>query len=451
MKPKEVLTWLNEPTAIAPLAGFRVLFGLAMFISTLRFILLGWVDDHYIQPLVHFTYYGFSWVKAGPAWFMYAVHGVLLLSAIGVMLGYRYRLSAVLLFLCFTYTELIDLSYYLNHYYYVSLVCLLLIFLPAHAAYSFDAKQGRQNAYTHIPRWMPLSLMGMMAIVYTCAGLAKINQDWLIHALPLKIWLPASYDLPVLGPLFAWKYSPWIFSWAGMLYDCSIAIFLFNRKTRPWAYLSVIIFHSLTGILFQIGVFPLVMMAGTLIFFSADWHTRWLSRIRPWSMVHGPWSNEAWSDLKSRYSLTARLFALFFAIQLIFPWRYLLYPGNLFWTEEGYRFSWRVMLVEKAGTAQFYVQEQGSDRKGQVVNSEFLNLHQEKQMSYQPDMLLQYARFLHEHYKNQGLKNPVVTAEVYVTMNGRPSHLYIDSTLDLAQVQDNWKPKTWIKPYPWNE
>ena len=451
MKYKQALLRLNEPTAISPLAGFRVLFGAAMFLSTLRFLLLGWVDDHYIDPLVHFTYYGFSWIKAGPAWFLYAVHGALLLSSLGVMLGYRYRLSTLLQFLCFTYTELIDLSYYLNHYYYVSLICFLLILLPAHAAFSLDTKHGRQKLLSQIPRWMPLSLMAMITIVYTCAGLAKINEDWLIHALPLRIWLPASYDLPLLGPLFAWKYSPWVFSWAGMLYDCTIALFLFNRKTRPWAYLSVILFHTLTGILFQIGVFPLVMMAGTLIFFSADWHTRWLSRLCPWTMDHGPWSKEDWSKLKSQYSLTARFFAVFFILQLLLPWRYLLYPGNLFWTEEGYRFSWRVMLMEKAGTAQFYVQEQGSDRRGIVDNSEFLNLHQEKQMSYQPDMLLQYAHFLHDHYQNEGMKDPVVTADVMVTLNGRPAQLYIDSTVNLAQIQDHRAPKTWIKPYPWKK
>ncbi len=33
--------------------------------------------------------------------------------------------------------------------------------------------------------------------------------------------------------------------------------------------------------------------------------------------------------------------ACFLAIQLIVPWRFLAYPGELFWHEAGYRFSWR--------------------------------------------------------------------------------------------------------------
>ena len=42
-------------------------------------------------------------------------------------------------------------------------------------------------------------------------------------------------------------------------------------------------------------------------------------------------------------------------LQILLPFRYLIYEGELFWTEEGYRFSWRVMLMEKSGIATFTV------------------------------------------------------------------------------------------------
>jgi len=434
---------MNEPVSITPLAGFRVLFGAAMLISTVRFILLGWIDDHYVHPTFHFSYFGFSWLPVASEGLLYAVHAILLLASLGVMLGCFYRLATILQFVCFSYTELLDLTYYLNHYYYVSLACLLLVFLPANRAFSLDIAWRNKTAYSLVPRWMPSALMLMMAIVYTYAGMAKLNTDWLFNALPLKIWLPASYDVPMLGSLFAWKYSPWLFSWIGMIYDCSIVFFLWNRKTRPWAYLSVILFHSLTGILFQIGVFPLVMMAGTLIFFSPSLHERWMN----WFQT----KNRAVSPIRAfaSNSLLRSGFILFFAFQLLFPWRYLAYPGNVFWTEEGYRFSWRVMLAEKAGTAQFYVSDGLGGAKGMVDNRRHLNAHQEKQMSYQPDMLLQYAQYLNDYYKRDGLKEPVVTAEVYVTLNGRPSQLLFDPNLNLAEMSDTWSPKTWLNPYPW--
>ena len=125
------LGWLDQTVGIAPLVTLRVVIGAMLLISTLRFVALGWVDDHYIQPDFHFKYFGFGWVEALPATWMYALHGLLMVSSLCVMLGLYYRLAAVLQFLLFTYTELIDLTYYLNHYYFVSIACLLLG--PRHA------------------------------------------------------------------------------------------------------------------------------------------------------------------------------------------------------------------------------------------------------------------------------------------------------------------------------
>jgi hypothetical protein len=138
---------------------------------------------------------------------------------------------------------------------------------------------------------------------------------------------------------------------------------------------------------------------------------------------------------------------LFFAIQLLFPWRYLLLPGELFWTEEGYRFSWRVMLMEKTGYAQFVVKDTETGKTIGVNNNDFLTRNQEKMMSTQPDFLLQYAHILYTHYQKMGIKDPQVYATVYVGMNGRRSRLYIDSTVDLAKEKDLFRHKTWIIDY----
>ncbi|MEM6273300.1 MAG: HTTM domain-containing protein, partial [Bacteroidota bacterium] len=148
--------------------------------------------------------------------------------------------------------------------------------------------------------------------------------------------------------------------------------------------------------------------------------------------------------------LAVPLLTLFLLFQLAFPWRYLLYDGNLFWTEEGYRFSWRVMLMEKAGTATFYVKDAETGREGSVINHQFLNEHQEKQMAMQPDLILQYAHYLKAHFANEGVADPRVRAEVWVTLNARPARLLIDPQVDLTQITDGWAPKDWIVPYEEN-
>jgi hypothetical protein len=435
---ERVHRYLNAKTSAAPLISFRLIFGALMVFSAIRFMWLGWIEDHYVQPVFHFKYWGFGWVETLSLEALYAVHFLMVLAAIGIMFlhGLAYRVAAVLLFLTFTYTELIDLTYYLNHYYFVSLVCLLLVFMPAQVSPFFDLSKQQ------VKRSAIFVLKAQIAILYIYAGLAKINYAWLIEALPLKIWVPANDKLPLIGPIFTWEATPYLFSWFGMLYDTFIVLFLLYKPTRIWAYVTVIIFHTLTGLMFQIGVFPLVMIGITTIFFSDAWHERFV-RSLVWAKT--PMALDSGTRLRGNvlnYALIAYL-----GFQLLFPWRYLLYPGNLFWTEEGYRFSWRVMLMEKAGTATFYVKDTQSGKEGIVDNTEFLNPHQEKQMAMQPDMILQFAHFLGQHYAAKGVYKPEVRAEVYVTLNARPSRLLIDPQRDLMKEKDSFKPKDWIIHY----
>jgi len=416
---------LEKPVDASPFQVFRTGWGILMIFSAVRFMYLGWIEDHYVNPVFHFKYWGFEWVEPLNRTGLYIVHFLMILSALGIIFCTKilYRISAIVLFLSFTYTELIDLTYYLNHYYFVSLVCFLLCIIPA------PPPVWDKNAI--IPAWVTYLFKFQISIVYIHAGLAKINYDWLIHALPLKIWLPAHYDLPVIGVFFTYKITPYIFSWAGMLYDCTIPFWLMWKKSRPYAYIAVIVFHTIVGLLFQIGVFPVVMIVSTLIFFDFE---KWTNQTTlPSTKYHLP--------KVLRYFLT-----VYVIFQLIYPWRYLLYKGNLFWTEEGYRFSWRVMLMEKAGTATFYVKDSQTGREGIVNNREFLNDHQEKQMAMQPDMILQFAHFLGKYYVQKGVHNPQVRAEVYVTLNAKPSKLLIDPKVDLIKEKDSFMPKKWILP-----
>jgi hypothetical protein len=438
-------SYLTKAVSIAPLVTFRIVFGALMLFSTIRFLALGWVEDHFFDITFTFKYAGFEWVQLLPPTWMYVLHLLMIAGALGIMLGLFYRLSASLFFLAFTYTELIDLTWYLNHYYFVSLVSFLLIFVPAHKRLSLDLWRKPSIGASMVPHWCVWIFKFQIAVVYISAGLAKLRYDWLINALPLKIWVPAQSGLPLIGKLMAWKYSPWLFAWFGMLYDSFIVFFLAWKKTRLLAYLSVIVFHGLTGLMFQIGVFPLVVIGGTWIFFSENFHEKLVSWLEKNTKAFSP-QGQAISP--KTFRLTAFALYLFMAFQLLFPWRYLLYPGNVLWHERGYRFGWRVMLMEKAGTATFYVKDSKTSREGVVDNAEFLHPHQEKQMSMQPDMILQYAHMLARHYAGEGLNEPEVRAEVYVTLNGRPSQLLIDPNLNLIGLDLSELYEKGIQPGP---
>ncbi|UUC45313.1 HTTM domain-containing protein [Flavobacterium cerinum] len=446
---KRFQEYLNRTTEAAPLATFRILFGTIMFISLVRFVSKGWVKTLYIEPKFFFSYYGFEWVKPVSD-FTYLIFLICSLSCLLIAIGYRYRIAIILFFISFTYIELMDKTTYLNHYYFISTVAFILIFLPANAYYSVDARLKPELAFQKIPAWCIDSLKLMLGIVYFYAGLAKINSDWLFKAMPLQLWLKPQYDLPVFGFLLQKEWMPFIFSWFGMLYDLAIPFLLLYRKTRLIAFVLVVIFHSVTRILFPIGMFPFIMIGATLVFFDAKYHHKALEYLSIIFKIN----KKRFDNGKARFTKTLsgtairiRILICFFIVQLVFPLRYLLYPGELFWTEEGFRFSWRVMLMEKAGYAQFIVKDAVTGNSFYIDNSEFLTPFQEKQMAFQPDFILEFARFIHNYYQEKGMNDPIVSVESYVTLNGRPSRIFINPTVNLAKEKDSFLPKYWIIPF----
>ena len=140
------------------------------------------------------------------------------------------------------------------------------------------------------------------------------------------------------------------------------------------------------------------------------------------------------------------IISVFFVIQLFLPFRYLLYPSELFWSEEGYRFSWRVMLVEKIGYTTFKIKSNKNESYFYVNNEEFLTSFQEKQMSFQPDFILEYAHFLGDYYTSKGYLDVEVYADSYVSLNGRSNKRFVNSEVDLYKEKESFKNKKWIIP-----
>ncbi|MEM8507655.1 MAG: HTTM domain-containing protein [Bacteroidota bacterium] len=444
-----IATYLSAKAEAASLAVFRIFFGIMMLWSIIRFWYNGWIESLYLEPKFHFSYYGFEWVKPIGNW-TYLLFVICGLAALCIAVGYKYRVAIITFFLSFTYIELMDKTTYLNHYYFISILSFLLIFIPANAYFSVDAKRDTKKRFQYVPKWNVDALKLLLAMVYVYAGLAKLNSDWLLEALPLRIWLPSKTGLPIIGE---WMGYPWVhyaFSWFGALYDLTIPFFLLYRPTRWFAFFFVVVFHVMTRVLFSIGMFPYIMIVSSLLFFSSAVHHRILRFISNLLNINKARFDNG-REFRIRPFLRKRLIyavvVLFFAIQLVLPWRYILYPGELFWTEEGYRFSWRVMLMEKAGYAQFKIVDAKSEKWFYVDNSDFLTPFQEKQMSFQPDFILEYAHYLRDHFASQGHQNIEIYVESYVTLNGRRSTSYIDPSVNLVKEKESFKRKTWIIPF----
>jgi hypothetical protein len=220
---------VNIPTSIAPLVILRIAFGAIMLISTVRFLLRGWVYTFYIKPKLHFTFYGFDWVKPLSATGMYTLFTLMILATVLITVGLFYRAAITAFFVCFTYVELIDKTIYLNHYYLISVMAFLLVWVPANRYFSVDARLKPHLQATKVPAWCINIFKLQLVLVYFFAGISKLNYDWLIAAMPLKIWLPASSHLPVIGWLLPHKWVAYAFSWFGALFDLFIGFLLLSR------------------------------------------------------------------------------------------------------------------------------------------------------------------------------------------------------------------------------
>lgn len=449
------ITSLHLTVSAAPLTVYRISFGLLMLFSTLRFIAKGWVTTQYIAPSFHFPYYGFGWLpypSETGIWFLFAG---MVLGALLITLGCFYRLGTLLFLLSFTYVELLDKTNYLNHYYFVSLIAFLLLFLPAHRHFSLDAKWGRVKASHQCRQWEIRILQFQIAAVYFFAGIAKLETDWLWHAQPLKYWLHTAHHWPLVGPLLKQDAVAHLFSWTACLYDLAIVPLLLLPATRKAAYGLVVLFHLLTWMLFPIGVFPWVMIVGTLIFFPPSFHQKIVDRLGCLFSCPQP-SAPLSAPTALRRRITSSLLLTYVAVQLLVPLRCHLYDGHLMWTEHGFRFSWRVMLMEKVGQATFFVTNPSGGHSLEIDNSAFLTPNQERMMATQPDMLLQFAHHLADVYRDTVVEryglalpftSPEVHATVFVTLNARPHQLYVDARHNLAALPDNLAQRSWLEPF----
>ncbi len=435
---------LNKQVAIFPLATFRVLFGALMLFSTIRFWYYGWIEDFYITPSYFFSYFGQEWIQPYSATFIYGLFIIMGVSAFMILLGMFYRMASLLFFLSFTYVELIDKTTYLNHYYFVSLIAFLLIFIPAHRAFSIDSKLFPSIRSFNVPRWSILALQCQITILYFFAGVAKLNYDWLFEAQPMGLWLQSKTDLPLIGSLFEYDLTAFVFSWTGALFDLSIAFLLFSKKLRPVGYAAVVTFHLLTWWLFPIGIFPWVMIGCTLIFFSIEWHERiwsFISRKRQISDIAMP------EIVPTRWvsSSILGLLAIHFIIQLTVPMRHVLHENDLYWTEHGYRFSWRVMLMEKTGHLEFRVRDIATQKESIVDPSNYFTSFQQRQLVTQPDMILQAAHLIHTDFQRKG-RDVEIYANSFSSLNGKKHRQFVNPEVNLCSLKND-RNRDWILTY----
>lgn len=442
---------LFKPVDNGWLVYFRILFGIEMLYTVWKHY-SGYRLSWNINNPFLFKYQGFEWVQPLPGNGMWVLLGIMGILSVFIIAGLMYRLSMFLFFLGFTYLFLLNQINYLNHFYLVCLLTLVMTFLPAHQAFSLDALIRPRIRSNVAPAWSLWLLRLQVAIPYFYGGIAKINHDWL-RGEPMYLWLSekAHWFPGAISEFFRTWEAAILFSYGGLFYDLLVIPMILWRRTRLLAYAVTIFFHMTNTLLFNIGIFPWLMMLATLIYFPIDVPRRLLSRftqVRPAEIA-----DSTVVTLGAPQKLVIAILTLYLGLQCLVPFRHHLYPGDVNWTEEGHRFSWHMMLRSKRGVARFFAHEPATGRSLELDPGGYLNKRQIQKYAGKPRMIQQFARFLagnadiQNELRRRGLKGPIeIRVDGWLSINGRRPQRLIDPTVDLAREPYNIWPADWIVP-----
>ncbi|HUG89615.1 MAG TPA: HTTM domain-containing protein [Planctomycetaceae bacterium] len=472
---------LFEPVDIGLLVFFRIAFGAIMLWEVYRYLSAGRLQQYYGTSEFHFTYLGFDWVKP------WSGHGMdwhflgLGLLAVMIMAGAWYRLAMALFWAGFTYFFLIDQTYYLNHFYLISLVGFLMIWVPAHRAVSVDVLRRPELRSTTMPAWALWLLRFQIAVPYFFGGIAKLNADWL-RGEPMRMWLSERFGVVSEAVVY-------FFTYGGLLLDLMIVPLLLWRRTMIPAYLMAVSFHFLNDNLFNIGIFPWFMVAATLLFCPPEWvrvdgaageSAADRKRRRTARTAESRASRPAPGPLTTGQRLIVGLLAAWVGVQVLLPFRHFLYPGDVNWTEEGHKFSWHMKLRSKrldrarfgiltrdagefvweaatqpdpeTGFPTRYLHFTAFDAEGRRVDGRAdpapaaLNHRQISDMSTEPDMIVQFVRFLADRVRAAGHTPVAGHVDITISLNARPPQQFIDPQANLLQVRRGLGHADWILP-----
>ena len=433
---------LFAPVDIASIVLFRIAFGLLMFWHILQYLLGGRLERAYLDPLLLFKYPGFEWVERASPGVLTALFVAMAVFALLIALGLVYRVACAAFFLGHSYMLLLDAAQYQNHLYLISLVAFLMIAIPAHSAGSLDALIRGRSSGT-IAGWCLWLLRFQLAIPYVYGGVAKLNTDWLLEAQPMRLWLSDGTDRAVRIAILQDAWAAYALSWGGALLDLLVVPGLLWRRTRIPAFGLAIVFHLANSDLFLIGVFPWLMLAALALYPSPDWPRRVLRAAGLLGERATAGSSPPVGAPRARALVLACL-AVWATVQLLVPFRHVLYPGWVDWTERGHRFSWRMKLRDKRGEVQFVAVDPVARKAFPLTSLDaVLTRQQQRMMTHDPEMIRQTARYLSEHVRQPGAGPVEIRAITSISLNGRKRQPLVDPMADLARVGPG---ATWITP-----
>lgn len=406
------------------LALFRICFGVILFFQFLDF--KDMTTSFFAVAKIQLTYDFFHFVKPLPAPYLEYLYYVLMGFSVLFTLGIFYRVSAFVLFVGFSYTFLLDHTFYNNHFYLFIIMILLMMFTHADRWLSLKLtpKPKLLMEPISVPYWQVLMLQLQLFIMYFYGGIAKLNQEWLFYAQPVQAWLPDMLSADLYASLTTDQLIilAYFISYSGLLIDLLAGFMLLNKRTFPFIAVVLFIFHFSNSLLFNIGLFPWFGIVSLVLFVPQCYIEKFTDQITR-ENTHAVRSN-----------LVIAMLALWFGFQFLFPLRHHAMPGWVFWGERGYKFSWFMKLRTKEPSLSIKVNFDNNPQNYYVQINEWLTKKQARSISYKPLLLAQFAQKLAIELKDEYQYDIRIYGMVHSSLHDHPAQHMIDTTADLTKV-----------------
>jgi vitamin K-dependent gamma-carboxylase len=438
---------LFVPVDGASLGAFRIVFGAAVAAETWLYLATGWVGAHYIQPALHFTYLYLDFMHPWPGRWMLVHFWLMSGLALFVAAGCWYRVTSVLLFAAYTYVFLLEQAVYMNHHYLICLLAFLLMLMPAERAFSVD-RHWRPDVPRTVPVWTVWLLRFQLLAVYVYGAVAKLDYDWL-RGQPMRSLLAEQLvEWPRLAPWVPIDMVGYGIAYSGIAADLAIPLLLVRARTFRFGFACALVFHGLNAVFLRIGVFSYLMLGAILIFLPPDWPRHRFRDLLRGHVLSPPVPPSAIAPWTARRWIILSCLILYASAQVLIPLRHLLYPGPVAWTEEGHRFSWRMMLRHKRSDLKLTAKDPDTGRVWALDPRHDLTARQLAKLHTFPDMLLQYVHHERERLRAEGIRTPIITVEWLCSLNGTAPQPLADPTINLAAEPRSLWPARWLLPLP---
>ena len=419
----------------SPLVVFRIFFGFLVACESFGAILTGWVKRILIDPEVTFSFIGFEWLKPLPGFGMYFYFIAMGVFGLAIMLGYRYRIAIISYTILWAGVYFMQKTAYNNHYYLLLLISFLMIFLPSNSYASLDVRQNRIKEENTMPYWISLLFIIQVAIVYVFASIAKFYPDWLDGTFTRNL-LADSTNVIALKKLFLQKWFYLFIAYMGIIFDLLIVPLLLFKKTRMLALLASLTFHLFNAIFLEIGIFPFFALTFVLFFYEPE--TIRSVFLRRKTSIETDNGHSNYYGKKIVYFLIIP----YLIIQLLLPLRHHFIEGDVLWTEEGHRLSWRMMLRERNGFIHIRIKDLKTGEESLYDYRKNLTDKQIQNLATKPDFIWQYCQYIKKEFKG---KEIAIFIDCKNSINRKEYKTLIDPKFDMAKAKwDYFRHNEWL-------